>query len=137
MLTTERLKSFTEACKRFKPLGNPDRLIGEAVGRAEPPSIKVVDPKHQAKRHFLEGLRRQIADYRMAFNTVQKLLVENQFHRAELAGESMATQTNLFLNWVRLTHAGGDEWKAAPIRSDDDRESGVSPSRPRMDRGCR
>jgi hypothetical protein len=85
----------------------------------------VLNPKNKAKRLFLEGLRRQIAAYRTAFNEVQRLLVENQFNRGELVGESMATQTNLFLNWVRLTHAGGDEWKAAPIRSEDDRRSEI------------
>jgi phosphatidylserine/phosphatidylglycerophosphate/cardiolipin synthase-like enzyme len=36
VLTTERLKCFTDAYERFKPAGNPDALIGDAVGRAEP-----------------------------------------------------------------------------------------------------
>ena len=39
------------------PGTDPDGLMGDAVGKAVPPSIKVANPKNKAKRIFLEGLR--------------------------------------------------------------------------------
>ncbi len=118
-LTTEKLKRFTEAYERFRPTGNPDGLIGDAVGKAEPPSIKVVSRKNNSKRIYLERLRRQVSEYRTAFNEVQRLLEENQLHRAELGGIGAANEINLFLNWARLTYASGDEsWKEAPLSSE-------------------
>jgi hypothetical protein len=126
LLTTERLKSFTVAYERFKPTGNPDGLIGDAVGRAEPPSIKVVNRKNKAKRIYLEKLRRQVSEYRAAFNEVQRLLEGNQLQRAELRGIGAANEINLFLNWIRLTYAPGDEsWKEAPLSSEDVRRSAI------------
>lgn len=116
VLTTERLKSFTDAYERFKPAGNPDALIGDAVGRAEPPSMKVVNSRTRAKRIYLERLRRQVSEYRTAFNEVQRVLEESHLHRPELQGIGAENQTNLFLNWVRLTYAPGDDsWKDAPL----------------------
>jgi hypothetical protein len=126
VLTAEKLVTFSEAHKRFKPIGNPDALIGDTVGRAEPPSIKVINRKDKAKGIYLESLRRKVSEYRIAFNEVQTLLEENQIHRSELRGIGAENETGLFLNWVRLTHAVGDEsWKGAQLRSEDVRRGQI------------
>lgn len=122
ILSDERLKSFAEAHKRFKPTANLDALIGDSVGRAVPPSIKVLMRKKEAKRVYLDKLRHQVFEYRTAFNQVQTLLEENQLQRAELRDIGAAAEIHLFLNWVRLTYATGDEsWKDAPLAAEDAR----------------
>ncbi len=125
VLTTDRLTKFAEACKRFPPR-NTDALIGDSVGKAEPPSLKVVTAKHKSKRIFLEALHRQVSDYRSAFYEVEKTLEQHRLYRPELAHMSPAIQANRFLNWVRMTYAVGDEsWEDAPLRSEQDRRTKI------------
>ena len=122
VLTTERLKSFTDASERFR-LTSADALIGAAVGKAEPPSLKIVTTKNKAKRVFLEDLRQKVSDYRAAFFEVEHLLDAEQLFRPEIQNTGTANQANRFLNWVRMIYAVGDEWEDAPIRSEADRRS--------------
>lgn len=128
VLTTETLKTFTAAHKRFKPSGpNPDSLIEGAVGKAEPVNINLESKKRTPERIFLERLNREIyEEYRPSFSEVTRLLEENQFRRAELKDVGTANEANRFLNWVRLTHAPGDEaWKLAPHRPQDERRAEI------------
>lgn len=124
VLTDDVLKRFAEAHKKFSP-SDADDLIGSTIGKAEPPNISVGSQKKTAERTFLEGLRRQIAEYRNAFNEVTRVLEDNKLHRAELDGVGAANQTNRFLSWVRRTHAPGDVWASVPPRSEDDRRGEV------------
>ena len=125
VLTTDRLTKFTEAFKRFPPR-NADALIGDCVGKAEPPSLRVVTAKHKSKRIFLEALHRQISDYRSAFYEVEKILEQHQLHRPEIVHMSSAIQANRFLNWVRMTYAIGNEsWEDSPLRSEEARRAKI------------
>jgi len=120
VLTDDTLKRFTEARKKFTP-SKADDLIAAFIGKAEPPNVNVHSQKKTGERIFLEGLRRQVSEYRNAFNEVKKLLEDNQLYRAELTSAGPANQTNRFVSWVRRTHAPGDLWESTPPRSQDDR----------------
>jgi len=124
VLTDEVLKRFIEARKNISPLTADDVIAGK-VGNAEPPNINV-DSQHQtAERMYLEGLRRQVMEYRNAFNEVCRVLQENSLHRAELDGIGPANQTNRFIAWVRVTHAPGDVWQSIEPRSQDQRREEI------------
>jgi hypothetical protein len=65
-------------------------------------------------------------EYRPAFVEVQNLLSANNLHRPELMSLGLAHATNRFLNWVRLTHAPGeDAWNATPLRSTAERRDEI------------
>ena len=124
VLTDDALKRFTDAHKKFT-VADVDELIGGVVGKAEPPNINVGSQKKTAERIFLESLRRQVYEYRNAFNEVRRLLEENKLHRTELDGLDAAHQTNRFLSWIRRTYAPGDVWESAPPRSQDARREEI------------
>ena len=124
VLTDEALKRFTEAHKKFRP-SDADELIAGVVGKAEPPNINVGSQKKTAERIFLEALRRQVSEYRNAFNEVKGLLEDNKLRRTELEGIDPANQTNRFLSWVRRIHAPGDVWESTQPRSQDDRRGDI------------
>ena len=120
VLTNEKLKSFVTVHQSLKRSGpEPDELIENAVGRAEPVTINVATWTKSSGRIFLEDLRRQVYEqYRPAFNEVTSVLEANQFHRAGLVETGLANHTNRFLNWVRLTYVVEDEaWQAAAQKS--------------------
>ena len=128
VLTAETLKRFTDEYHRVKIMGSSaDSLIENAVGIAEPMNISVASLKKSAERNFLDRLRRQIYErYQPAFNEVAKLLTDNQLRRAALAEVGVASETNRFLNWVRVTFAPGeDAWEATPLRGADERRSEI------------
>lgn len=122
VLTTEKLKSFEAARLQFKP-ANADELIGNTVGKAEPPNIYVGSQTRRAERVFMEHLRRQVYEqYRPSFSEVTTLLQDNKLRRSELDDAGIENGTNRFLNWVRLTYASGDEaWHTVPLRSQEAR----------------
>jgi hypothetical protein len=98
-------------------------LIEAAVGKAEPPTLRIESRKKTAKSKYLEALSRDIEQYRAAFNEVKSLLEENQLRRTDLEDVGMAMETNRFLNWLRLTHIHGDEpWQSASFKSKEDRK---------------
>lgn len=126
VLTDEKLETFTKTHRQTRQSGpDPDTLIENAVGRAEPANINVDSTKHSPERLFLEQLRRQVYEqYRPAFLEVRDILVSNDFRRSDLAEIGADNETNRFLNWVRLTYVIGDEaWQTAPLRSVEDRAS--------------
>jgi len=128
VLTTEKLKDFVSAHRSIPRSGpDPDQIIENAVGKAEPVNINVASKTKSSERIFLEGLRRQVYEqYRPAFDEVTQLLLANKFRRPELADVGVANETNRFLNWVRLNYVIGDEiWQAAPLRSQDDRRAKI------------
>jgi hypothetical protein len=121
LLTTEKLRTFTEKVNSIKK-PDLDVWIEDAVGKAEPVNISVGSSKRTAVGIFFEGLRRQVQQYGAAFGEVSKILEENHFQRIELQDAGPAIEANRFLNWVRLTHAPGDEaWELAPDRTTDER----------------
>lgn len=129
VLTDEKLQAFKTAhagTRRKEP--DPDTIIENAVGRAEPANINVDSTKHSPERIFLEQLRRQVyEEYRPAFLEVREILVSKDFRRSDLADIGADNETNRFLNWVRLTYVIGDEaWQGAPLRSEADRSHEIS-----------
>lgn len=128
VLTTEKLNDFRLAVDSLLRTGpDPDALIENAVGKAEPVNINVASKKKTAERIFLDALQRQVNEqYRPAFEEVTNLLRENHFRRSELADVGIANETNRFLNWVRLTYAPGDEtWQATPRRTQEERRAEI------------
>lgn len=128
VLTTEKLDRFTDVCNKVKRSGpDLDIVIEDAVGKAEPINIRVGSTIRTSERIFLEELRRQVYEqYRPAFNEVTRILEANKFRRPELQDVGTASETNRFLNWVRLTYAPGDEWESGPLRSEDGRRSEIT-----------
>jgi len=126
VLTREKLDAFAKAYVAVrKRAGDPDRDIEDAIGKAEPPNIRVESHGKSKERLFLESLRQLVYEqYRPAFNEVTGVLTANNFRRADLADVGIANETNRFLNYVRLTHAQGDEsWQTAPLRTPDERRA--------------
>jgi hypothetical protein len=127
VLTTEKLESFTNTFASMRrPTLDPDPWIEGAVGKAEPRNINIESEKKTAESIFLEGLRRQVQEYRVSFSEVANILEANQLRRTELEDVGTAIETNRFLNWVRLTYAPDDEaWQLAPQRSPDERRTEI------------
>ncbi len=128
VLTSEKVSAFKSACAAISLEGpNPETLIENAVGRAEPINIHLSSRNQSRERLFLNELERQVyEEYRPAFNEVTCTLTKHGLRRQELTEFGPANETNRFLNWVRLTYAVGDEaWRFAPVRSADDRKSEI------------
>lgn len=126
VLTAETLKKFAEMHKKFKRIGDPDSLIEAAIGRVEPANISVASTKKNADRIFIDQLEREIyQQYRPAFLEIMSILQSHGFHRAELLDVGIANETNRFLSWVRQTYAPGDEWKAVPSRTPQQRREAI------------
>jgi hypothetical protein len=126
VLTPDKLETFARIIRTTKPGPSPDEEIETALGRSAPKNINVASRKTSRERLFLETLRRQVyEEYRPAFMEVQDILSSNNLHRPELTSLGAAYGTNRFLNWVRLTHAPGDDWKVSPIRSAPERRNEI------------
>jgi hypothetical protein len=122
VLTPEILKLFEKSAGAFKQYFDPNIKVEDAVGRAEPPNISVGSGKKSSEYIFLEGLRRRVYEqFKPAFNEVSETLSENGLHRPEWKNTDRGSETNRFLNWVRLTYGAGDDWQRSPIRSQEDR----------------
>ena len=128
VLTDATLNKFTMAHEKLRRGGpDPDTVIEDAVGRAEPLTIDVESRRRSTRRIFEEDLRRQVHEqYRPAFDEVSQLLHEEDLRRPDLARLAPAFETNRFLNYVRLTHVIGDEaWQSAPLRSNEERRGTI------------
>lgn len=124
VLTPEVLKQFEDSVMSFGQYFNPDTKVEAAVGRAEPPNISVGSKKKSSEYIFLEALRRRVYEqFRPAFDEVSTVLSENNLHRPEWSDSDNGSETNRFLNWVRLTHAPGDDWQKSPLRAQADRRA--------------
>ena len=128
VLTTEVLLSFSTARDKFRPTGrDPDRAIEDAVGRVEPANIDVASRQKTTRRIFEEELRRQVHEqYGPAFAEVTAFLEAEDLRHPDLARLALPFETNRFLNYVRLTHAVGDDaWQSAPLRTKEDRRAAI------------
>jgi len=78
--------------------------------QAEPSNISVGSNKKSSEYIFLEALRRRVYEqFRPAFDEVSVVLGEAGLHRPEWSKSDSGSETNRFLNWVRLTHGAGDD----------------------------
>ena len=124
VLTTEKLDAFSASHAAVtRQVRDADSAIENAVGRAEPPNIRVGSNEKSRERMFLERLRREVYEqYRPAFEEVSAVLEEHRLRRDDLSGLSAANETNRFLNYVRVTRVIGDEaWSSAPVRRSEER----------------
>lgn len=121
VLTPDNLDRFEKAAGPLTHF-NPDAKIESAIGRVQPQNIAVGSEKKSSEYLFLQILRRRVYEqFLPAFNEVTKLLSDKGLHRPEWTQSDRGSETNRFLNWVRLRHVPGDDWKSAPIRSADER----------------
>jgi hypothetical protein len=126
VLTPQTLASFEAAVGPFGKHFNPDAKIEAAVGRAEPTNILVGSSKKSPEYLFLEALRRRVYEQFMpAFAEVSSFLSEETLHRPEWSSADKESETNRFLNWVRLTRGAGDEWQNTPPSSKRDRREAL------------
>jgi hypothetical protein len=124
VLTQDVLRRFTDEYEKL-PQSTIDDRLQRIVGVVEPPNINVQSTTRTAERIFLERLRRQLLQYRNAFNEVTSILADSKLHRAELKDSGDASQAGRFLAWVRETQAPGAEWEAVPLRSRDARREEI------------
>lgn len=127
VLTPVVVKSFVEVHKVLATSSDKlDERVEVAVGKVEPPNVDVDSRRSPKRRLFLEGLRRDVYEqYRPAFTEVADVLDAHGLRRVELGHLGLAHETNRFLNYVRLVHAGGEAWQSAPLRSPDQRRKMV------------
>ena len=127
VLSDEKLETFAEMRRSLpRPFPDPDREIEKALGKAEPPNVRVASRKRSRKHIFLETLRRRVQQYRPAFNEVTDILQGHGFRREELVDLGTANETNRFLNYVRKVHAVGDEaWQTAEILLPEGRRAAI------------
>ena len=127
VLTLEVIKSFAEVHGALLTSSDDlDARVEEAVGKVEPPNVDVESRSRPKRRLFLEGLRRDVYEqYRPAFAEVAEVLDGHALRRDDLGHLGLAHETNRFLNYVRLVHAGGEAWQSAPLRTTDERRSMV------------
>lgn len=80
--------------------------------------MDVASHMQSRQRVFLQQLQREVyEEYRPNFREVTEVLRTHGFRRPELIQTSIEHETNRFLNWLRLTHATGQEWRESPRRS--------------------
>jgi len=124
VLTPEILREFEASVGVFGQYFNPDTKIEAAIGRAEPSNISIGSGKKSSEYIFLEALRSRVYEqFRPAFDEVSETLSQNGLHRPEWNNADQGSETNRFLNWVRLTYGAGDDWQKSPIRSLADRHN--------------
>ncbi len=114
-LTPEKLKQFTKVWTGKRGALDPDLFIESAVELSEPQNSSVKSQKPSSGSLFMEALQRQVSEYRAAFAEINRVLEDSGLSRKELAQLDGAYRTNRFLNWLRLTHAPGeDRWRDVP-----------------------
>ncbi len=127
VLTKEVLDTFRLARAALAKGPDPDREIEKAIGRVEPANINVASKTTSRERLFVDGLQHLVYEqYRPDFSEVAAVLEEDGLRREDLRSISLANESNRFLSWVRLTHAPGDEWREAPLRSAEERRPLIS-----------
>lgn len=128
VLTAEKLNAFDAShAAASKEAHDSDSAIEKAVGRTEPPNIRVGSKDKSRERLFLDRLQREVYEqYRPAFNEVGDVLEEHSLRRDDLSDLGAANETNRFLNYVRLTHVIGDDaWRTAPVRKPNERRAEI------------
>ena len=116
-LTDSTLCQFEENWKSFR--SNAKEIEKQAlknIVESFPRNISVSSHKQSKERKFAASLHRLIYEnYVPAFNEVASILLESNWLREDLGQYDIHTETNRFLNWVRLTYVRGDEiWQRAP-----------------------
>ena len=128
VLTKTKLDAFGAAHSGvIKQRLKAESVIERAVGRVEPPNIRVGSEKKSKERMFLDRLQREVYEqYGRSFEEVRSILEENNFRRPDLGDLSATNETNRFLNFVRLTYVIGDDaWRGAPELDRADREAKI------------
>ena len=128
VLTPAKLNAFGASHARAnRQKLEAERVIAKAVGRVEPPNIRVGSEEKTKERMFLDRLQREVYEqYGQSFDEVRATLEENQLRRHDLSDLGAANETNRFLNYVRLTHVIGDEaWRNAPELNKDERRKKI------------
>lgn len=122
-LTDDVFRKFRDAWEKSSGLGNRDAPFQIALADVEPPTILAGSGHKSDQQLYLGALQKMIyEEYRPAYEEVTAVLAESGLLRPEFADLDPGTETNRFLNWVRLEHAGGDaSWQDAPLRSPNDR----------------
>lgn len=100
VLTKEKLDAFRSTYNTIYTLRKAeDEAIEAAVGRFEPPNIRVFSDKISSRQTFLETLRQQVYEqYRPAFNEVMDIIEQQGLRRRELTEFGIAHETNRFLS---------------------------------------
>ncbi len=118
VLTPIVLKSFEMVKASMSNMFDPDAKIEAAIGKVQPTTITVGSQKKSSEYIFLQALRRRVYEkFKPAFDLTSQVLSENDLHRSEWSSEDRGSETNRFLNWVRLTYGAGDDWRKSPIRT--------------------
>lgn len=116
VLTEHTLKQFEGEVGKFNQLFDPNQKIIDVIGRVQPVNIAADSGKKTAEYMFLEALRRRVFEkFKPAFDYVTNSLSAEGLHRHEWKSEDRGSETNRFLNWVRLTYAPGDEWQTSDV----------------------
>ena len=118
VLTEEIMKKFEVANAGYGKYFDPTTKVEDALGRQEPPNILDGTSKKNSEYLFLEALNERVYhQFKPAFDLVTKTISANGLHRAEWNNKDGASETNRFLNWVRLTHGPGGDWQKAELLS--------------------
>jgi hypothetical protein len=120
VLTKETLEVFASKHAHLSKIPNTrDDLLEASVGKWTPGMGGEIKSGESA---FLESIRNQVNEYRVAFGEVRDTLQQNQLLRSEFVEFGSALETNRFLNWLKLTYAPGDEdWNVTPPRPQSER----------------
>ena len=128
VLTTAKLDAFGAShAGVIKQRLEAESVIEKAVGRVEPPNVRVGSEQKSKERMFLDRLQREVYEqYGQSFDEVRSILAENDLRRSDLGDLGATNETNRFLNYVRLTHVIGDDaWREAPELDRADREAKI------------
>ena len=119
VLTPAKLLDFKLALASIdRRAPSPEEVVTKAVGRCEPANVRVESRGRTRQQVFAKDLEREVYEqYKPAFDDVASILVREGLSRGGFENVSLAIEANRFLNWVRLTHAPGDDaWQQAAIR---------------------
>ena len=118
VLTQEILCKFEKSNQSFGTYFDPSTKIEADIGKQEPPNIVVGSGKKTSEYLFLQALYRRVYEqFKPAFDEVTATISGHGLHRSEWSDDDRASETNRFLNWVRLTHGAGSDWQKHPILS--------------------
>jgi len=118
VLTAEILTKFEKSNQGFGKYFDPSIKIETDLGKQEPPNISVGSGKKTSEYLFLQALYQRVYEqFKPAFDEVTATISGSGLHRPEWSDADRASETNRFLNWVRLTHGAGGDWQKYPTLS--------------------
>ena len=129
VLTEDELLAYTRLyrvhCGLLKELEDLDHQVHQQIGRHAFPNIQRGLPAQNRENIFLDGYRRAYQSCIDAYRTIQEAYIALGRRKFPPEHYPLRLEINLFINFVRDVHAGGESWQKTPLGWNDLRATQV------------